>query len=136
MIAPLAEVPIDRRIAALPKADLHIHQEWSPRLDRVLARRAGRTPHEWRTWARQLMAETPPGIARLRRLSRVFPAPIEADAMPENFIARVEDLLEEAAADGAVYVEPRFGNVDVLRPEFMDLFREAERHVQRRYPAL
>ena len=37
---PLDEVAIDPVIAALPKADIHLHQEWSPRLDRVLARRA------------------------------------------------------------------------------------------------
>jgi len=36
---PLAAIPSDPAIAALPKADLHIHQEWSPRLDRVRTRR-------------------------------------------------------------------------------------------------
>ena len=36
---PLGEVEIPAEIASLPKADLHLHQEWSPRLDRVLARR-------------------------------------------------------------------------------------------------
>src|SRR5207237_9076819 len=44
--------------------------------------------------------------------------------------------LTEAAADGAVYVEVRFGNETVLRPNFMMLFREAERRVQARYPRL
>ncbi|MBF6592383.1 MAG: hypothetical protein IVW57_17880 [Ktedonobacterales bacterium] len=48
----------------------------------------------------------------------------------------MEDLLEEAAADGAVLVEPRFGGEAVLRPGFMALFREAERRVHARYPAL
>ncbi len=28
---PLGEVPISPTIAALPKADLHLHQQWSPR---------------------------------------------------------------------------------------------------------
>ncbi|MGF1935518.1 MAG: hypothetical protein RM347_014200 [Nostoc sp. ChiQUE02] len=42
-IMPLAEIEPNPVIAALPKADLHIHQEWSQRLDRVLARREGRT---------------------------------------------------------------------------------------------
>ena len=37
-IAPLDKIGIDPLIAALPKADLHVHQEQSPRLDRVLAR--------------------------------------------------------------------------------------------------
>ena len=63
------------------------------------------------------------------------PAETEAlDAEPENFVARVADLLAEAAADGAILVEVRFGGVSVLRPDFMPLFREAERQVQARYP--
>jgi hypothetical protein len=39
----------------------------------------------------------------------------ELDAVPENFVARVADLLAEAAADGAVLVEVRFGNETALR---------------------
>nr|MBF6591910.1 hypothetical protein [Ktedonobacterales bacterium] len=100
-IEPLAAISPDSLIAALPKADLHIHQEWSPRLDRVLARRAGRAPYNWHGWARELMEGTPPGIARLRRLAKVFPAPVEADTEPENFIGsrsgrlRIEWLASE-----------------------------------------
>ncbi|MCA1722891.1 MAG: hypothetical protein LC748_01285 [Thermomicrobia bacterium] len=56
--------------------------------------------------------------------------------MPENFIARVADALEEAAADGAILVEVRFGGTTILRPDFMPLFREAERRVRVRYPRL
>ena len=135
-LAPLGEIPSDPGVTALPKADLHVHQEWSPRLDRVLARRAGRAPYPWATWAAQLMAGTPPGMPRLRNLAQVFPAPREADAPPDNFVARVEDLLEEAAATGAVFVEVRFGNDTVLRPGFMPQFRKAERRVQERHPRL
>ena len=36
MIQPLAEIPIDAEIAALPKADLHVHAEAAPRLARVI----------------------------------------------------------------------------------------------------
>ncbi|MEH2002216.1 MAG: hypothetical protein V7L00_26360 [Nostoc sp.] len=133
-IRPLAEIKSDPVIAALPKADLHIHQEWSPRLDRVLARREGRTSYNWRHLAEQLITETPPGMPRLRYLASVFPVARDADAESENFIARIEDLLDEAAADGAILVEVRFGNEAVLRPDFMGLFREAERRVQKRYP--
>jgi adenosine deaminase len=134
---PLAAIPSDPAITALPKADLHLHQEWSPRLDRVLARREGRPAYDWRGWAESLMRETPPGMPRLARLSRVFPAPPEADADPANVTARLEDLLEEAAAAGAVYVEPRFGGATALEhPDFMALFREAERRVRARHPAL
>ena len=134
---PLGEVPVYSTIAALPKADVHLHQEWSPRLDRVLARREGRATYDWRAWATQLMAEVPPGMPRLARLAKVFPASAEADAEPANFIARIEDLLEEGAADGAVLIEMRFGGATALQhPDFMALFREAERRVQVRYPAL
>ncbi|HLY30983.1 MAG TPA: hypothetical protein VKQ36_08135, partial [Ktedonobacterales bacterium] len=135
-IEPFATLPPDPLIAALPKADIHLHQEWSPRLDRVLARRENRASYNWQVWARQLMAECPPGMERLQRLSKVFPALKEADADPENFIARLEDLLSEAAADGAIFVEARFGNDDALRPDLMALFREAERRTQAKYPML
>ena len=135
-LAPLGDVPLDP-VAALPKADLHLHQEWSPRLDRVLARRAGRPPYDWRGWATRLMAETPPGMPRLDLLAKVFPAPPKADAENENFIARLEDLLEEGAADGAVLVEVRFGGATaLLQPDFMAHLREAERRVRARHPAL
>lgn len=134
---PLGERQIDPLIAALPKADIHLHQEWSPRLDRVLARRGGQKPYDWAGWARALMRQTSPGMPRLARLATVFPAPIELDAEPENFIARLEDALEEGAADGAILVELRFGGATaLLHPDFMDLFREAERRVRERHPRL
>ena len=44
-LAPLAEMPMPPHIAALPKADIHIHQEWSPWLDQVLAQWEGRAAH-------------------------------------------------------------------------------------------
>ncbi len=100
-IALLTEYPIDPLVAALPKADLHVHQEWMPRLDRVLARREGRAPYDWPGWVRRMMAETPPSMPRLGRLVGTLRLPPEADADPNDFIARIEDLLDEAAADGA-----------------------------------
>jgi adenosine deaminase len=133
---PLGDIPIPSEIAALPKADLHLHQQWSPRLDRVLARREGRTAYDWRSWARRLMEETPPGAARLKRLGEIEPTPPGSYDSAENFVAWVQDALDEAAVDGAVLVEVRFGKEEVLRPDFMALFREAERRVQTRHPAL
>jgi adenosine deaminase len=133
---PLGDIPIPATIAALPKADLHLHQQWSPRLDRVLARREGRPAYDWRNWAWRLMEETPPGAARLRRLGEIEPTPPGSYDSAENFVAWVEDALDEAAADGAVLVEVRFGKEEVLRPGFIGLFREAERRVQARHPAL
>ena len=136
VIEPLAEIPTDSKVAALPKADLHVHQEWFARLDRVLARREGRKPYDWRRWARKLMDEVPPGMPRLRRLATIRPVAKEADAEPENFVERVEDLLDEAATHGAVLVEARFGSETILRPNFMGLFREAERRTRKRHPDL
>lgn len=135
-LEPLAELAIPPHIAALPKADIHIHQEWSPRLDRVLAQQEGRTPYNWRTWAAHLMHTTTPGAARLRQLSSHFPAPLDADAPPHNFVARVVHMLTEAAADGAVLVETRFGRDMADRPDCMTLFHEAARQVQAQYPHL
>ncbi len=134
---PLAEIAADPVVASLPKADIHLHQEWSPRLDRVLSRRAGLPPYDWRRWARDLMARTPPGMPRLERLAKVLPASAEDDADPENFIARIEDVLAEGASDGALLVEIRFGGeTAVQHPDFMALFHEAERRVRLRYPHL
>jgi adenosine deaminase len=127
--------PILPEVAALPKVDLHIHQEQTPRLDRVLAARADRPPYDWRAWSERLMAGTPPGMARLALLSATHPAPTEADGDDDIFVARFEHLMEEGARDGAVLVEVRVGRETVLRPGFMDLFREAERRVRSRYPA-
>jgi adenosine deaminase len=135
-LSPLDEVGIDRWLAALPKADLHVHQEQSPRLDRVLARAQGRPPYDWRGWAERLMADNAPGAARLQHIGVILPDTLEADAEDATFIARIADLMEEAAADRAVLVEARFGNETMLRPGFMELFREAERRVQARYPQL
>ena len=124
-------------IAALPKADIHLHQEWSPRLDRVLARRTDQPSYDWRRWLWQLMEQAPAGMPRLERLSKVFPAAAEDDADRENVIARLEDLLDEAAHDGAVLVEMRFGGATALQqPDFMALFHEAERRTRARYPRL
>ncbi|HSH81215.1 MAG TPA: hypothetical protein VLA19_22000 [Herpetosiphonaceae bacterium] len=58
------------------------------------------------------------------------------DADPDSFVDRVVDLLDEGAADGAILIEVRFGRGTVLRPDFMRLFREAERRVRERYPRL
>ena len=43
---PLDEVPIDPRVAALPKAELHLHAGALARLDRIVARREGRPPYD------------------------------------------------------------------------------------------
>lgn len=140
-IQPLAEIPSDPLIASLPKAELHLHQEEGARFERVMARRQGRPSHNWRDSARRLMAETPPGLSRLVGM-------YEPDASldlgevapddPEYIVAKITDALEEGAADGASLIEVRFGlgSFALRPPDFMSLFREAERQAQRRYPQL
>jgi adenosine deaminase len=55
---------------------------------------------------------------------------------PDYIIAKIADALLEGAADGALLVEVRFGaaGLAILRPDFMALFREAERQAQASYP--
>src|SRR5262245_44674291 len=91
--------PVEPSIAALPKADLHVHAETEARLDRLLAHRHGREPFDWCHWARQLVRETAPGMPRLVRMGstqRLDSDTAEAlDAEPDTFIARMAALLEE-----------------------------------------
>jgi adenosine deaminase len=140
-LQPLAEVPVSPRIASLPKADLHLHQEERPRLDRVVARRQGRPPYEWRRWMERLLVETGPGMERLAGMfvpDATLPIDDVPGDTPEFIIAKVADALREAAADGALLVEVRFGTAGqaLTRPDFMALFREAERQVKAEYPHL
>ncbi|THV37626.1 adenosine deaminase family protein [Glycomyces buryatensis] len=121
-------------VSLIPKVDLHVHQESSPRLDRVLSRSTPREPFDWQSWSADMIARTPPGIERLRELASVHPVPQELDQDPELFIARHVDLFSEAASDGAVLVEVRCGRKSVRRPDFIPLFREAERRVRMHHP--
>ena len=133
-IDPLADVLMTPEIAKLPKADIHVHAEWSPRLERIIARRYGRNPYDWRAWARNLMQSEAPGEDRLRHISQVIPELIEADQNPNNFIARMVDMIEECARDGGILIEIRPGKDLAERPNCIDLIREAERQVQVNYP--
>lgn len=124
VIQPFDETAISPLIAALPKADLHLHQEAPPRLQRIAARRQSELPYDWLSWAQQVFVELPPGMARLVGIYQPD-ASMAADwwphADPELFIERIVDVLEGAASDGAVLAEVRFG----ADRNFMSLFREA-----------
>ena len=137
---PLSPIPIGPLIAEVPKADLHLHQEAKARLGVLAARRQGRTPYDRQSWAKKVLEETLPGMSRLDDIYEpddYLDLASVPDADPEIFIERVVDVLEESAADGAVLVEVRFGaNELVHRHDFMALFREAERRVQKVYPGL
>ena len=140
MIEPLADVEIGPVIAALPKADIHLHAESGPRLDQVLAERSGGRVTDWRAHARELMRNLPPGMPRLGTWGPDLPFPRarvdELDRDPENFKARISRILVEAAMDGAVLVEVLFGGSTILREDFLDLFGEALAGVRVRFPRL
>ena len=139
-LEPLENVEITPAVASVPKADLHLHQEVFPRLDRIVARQQRRAPYPWGAWAREVMATVPAGPRRLDAIYQYdheLGAHRSLDSHSHLFISRVADILEEAAADGAIYVEVRFGADRLLGlPDFMRLFRAAEERVQSQYPAL
>ena len=140
VLSPLADVPIPAQIAALPKADIHIHAETAARLEQILAAQRGQPPIDHRPWIADLLTTTLPGMPRLLRLdhNRQFDrAAVDTlDTDPAYIIARIMHLLMEGAADGAVLIEITFGPATILKPDFMALFREAERRVQAQFPKL
>src|SRR5436305_9365472 len=105
-LSPLADVPIPAPIAALPKADIHIHAETAARLEQILAAQRGQPPIDHRPWVADLLATTPPGMPRLLRLDhnrRFDRATVNTfDTDPAYIIARIMHQLVEGAADGAL----------------------------------
>src|SRR5437868_479258 len=111
-LEPLEDIPLSPELAALAKADLHLHQEVFPRLERIDARRHGRQPYAWHAWAREVMNTVPAGPGRLDAIyqhDQTLGVDRSLDNDSELFITRVADILDEGAADGAIYVEVRFG---------------------------
>lgn len=94
-------------------------------------------PFDWRGWARRVWGEAPAGMPRLEAIDApgaTLDLGRESLDRPDGIVERLADTLE-AAADGAVLVEVRFGpNVTVSPPEMMALFRVAEERVRERYP--
>jgi len=138
-IDPLHDLPMLPTIASLPKADLHVHQEDAARFERVAAQRFGRPPYNPRPWIQQMMVETLPGMGRIGGVyapDQTFDFHGMAADDPANIIAKMVDAMLEGAKDGAVLVELRFGagSTAFIQPDFMALFREAERQVQAQYP--
>ncbi len=62
--------PATSSVAAMPKADLHLHQEVFPRLERIVARQQQRQPYAWPAWARHVMGTVPAGPGRLQAIYR------------------------------------------------------------------
>ena len=133
-ISPTGRIKISQAVAGVPKADFHVHSEGPLRLQRLLATERGESPIDWSLWIEKTMLETPPGMPRWGKLTS-GQIPEEEDAKPQNFLARIIDVLREEANAGAIYTEVRFGRDTVLRPEFIELFRQAENTVRIEHPS-
>ena len=119
----------------VPKADIHRHAETFAHLDRLFAARDGRPPYDWNASIERL-AELPPGMPRLARLNGDLDTaalhPIAVSYV--HFVEYTTAIMRDAASDGAVLLEIRFGVGAGLGPDHMSLFREAERRVREQYP--
>ncbi len=121
-------------VAALPKADIHLHAETGARGDRLMSLREDRNPYDWRAWVRRLM-EMPAGIRRLEAIKGDLEVRDLDRLARENFVEWLTDAMREAAQDDAVLVEVRFGEGWVMWPDLMPGFREAERLTRTAYPS-
>ncbi len=126
-------------IATIPKVDLHMHAETTARVDRLFSRRDSAPAHDWAEEVRAL-ADMPPGMARLKHGVAAIHSALDNDRLlalndeDAVFVEWLADALFEAAAEGTVLVEMRFGAKGGLRPGFMSLFREAEGRVREVHP--
>src|SRR5260370_6758723 len=96
---PLIDVAASPVVAALPKADLHLHQEVFPRLERIVARQQGREPYAWHACARQVMDTVPAGPGRLEaayRPRQTLRVDRPLDNPPEAFTTRAAAQLAPA----------------------------------------
>jgi hypothetical protein len=121
-------------VAALPKADIHLHAETRARVDRLISLREGRIPYDWPFWVRKLR-EMPAGMARLEAIKGELEVTELERLAKDNFVEWVADAMRAGARDDAVVVEMRFGADWVKWPDLMPKFRDAERQVQSEYPA-
>ena len=117
------------------KADLHRHAETYAQLDRLIARLNNQPAHDWESSIERLAA-FPPGTPRLTRLNGDLDT-VALHALATKyayFDSWLTAMFEEAAREGAVLVEVRFGAGDGLGPQHMHLFRQAERRVSEKFP--
>ena len=113
-----------------------MHAETRARLDRLVSRRNGEAAYDWAQMLRRL-ADVPAGMERLDQafkdgLDNEHLLPLDDD--DEIFFEWLTEAMREAATDGAVLVEVRFGAKWGMRPRLMSLFRDAEERVQASYP--
>ena len=138
VIAPLSDVEIAPVVAALPKADIHVHAESGARLEQVIAQRTGSPGTDWHGKARELMRDLPPGMPRLETWTPDLPYPRswvdEVDGNQDYLEARICRVLVEAAEHGALLVEVMFGARTILRDDFLGKFAASLAAVRDRYP--
>jgi len=138
-IDPTQDIPISPLLSSLPKADLHIHQEDLARFERMVAQRMKRPAYDPRSWIKQMMVETPPGIGRIAAVyspDKAFDFNGFSPADPQSILAKIAGAMLDGANSGAVVMGLRFGTGSVAfsQPDFMALFHEAERQVQAVHP--
>lgn len=128
-------------VKKLPKADIHLHAETQARLERLVARQSGRSPHNWASRVKRVR-ELPEGMDRFDLLlteKSVLDPEFEPDQIEDldddaNFVAWLADAMLDAAEEGTVLFEMRFGFGWSLRPGFMSRFQEAEAAARARHP--
>lgn len=84
-----------RDLAALPKGHLHLHLE------------AAMRPATLAELADEMSVEIPPvtGFAGFTAFAGMYQGLLAVLACPENLVRLIDEAIEDAAADGAVYVE-------------------------------
>ena len=116
-----------------------MHAETAARLDRLASERNNEPAHDWAKEVRGL-AHLPPGMARLKQVFSALSSNPDHERLlalnddDATFVEWLTEALQEAADDGAVLVEVRFGAKWGIRSGFMSLFRDAESRVRERYP--
>ncbi len=117
MALPSTTPAIRRLVAAMPKAELHLHLDGSLRVDTALELARTRGVDAPRTWAGMFTALVAPERCRDQaELLRAFDLPIALMQDAEALERITAELVETKAAEGVRYVEIRWGpRLHVLR---------------------
>jgi adenosine deaminase len=127
---PTDRLAIDPDIAALPKADIHVHAEAAARLDQLLNPNFS---YDWKKWVDSVMADVEPGQKRLEAMASI-PFDTGKDSDPYYLEERLFDLFTESANSRSIYIEARTGVRSLDNPHFVTAFRKAEQRVVVDYP--